>query len=77
MIYKMTHLSGGLPWWHGGKESACQSMRHKRHGLNPLVQKIPCRRKLATHSSILAEVIQQTEECEALLSKGLQRVGHN
>ena len=45
MIYEMTHLSGSLPQWHRGKEYACQDTRHKRHGLDPLVWKIPCRRK--------------------------------
>ena len=32
----------GLPWWFGGKESACKC---RRHGFNPWVGKIPCRRK--------------------------------
>ena len=32
----------GLPWWLRGKESACEC---RRHGFNPWVGKIPCRRK--------------------------------
>ena len=28
-------------WWHNGKESACQCRKHKRHGFNPWVGKIP------------------------------------
>ena len=31
----------GLPWWHSGKESACQC---RRCGFNPWVRKIPWRR---------------------------------
>jgi len=30
-----------LPRWHSGKESTCQFRRHKRHGLDPWVEKIP------------------------------------
>ena len=32
----------GLPWWLSGKESACE---FRRHGFDPWVGKIPCRRK--------------------------------
>jgi len=35
-------IIGMLPWWLGGKESACQCRRHR---LDPWVGKIPCRRK--------------------------------
>ena len=35
----------GLPRWHSGKESTCQCRRHKRHGFDPWVKKVPCRRK--------------------------------
>ena len=34
----------GLPRWLSGKESACQCRRHKRHGLDAWVRKIPWRR---------------------------------
>ena len=30
-----------LPWWRSGKESACQCRRHKRHGFDSWVRKIP------------------------------------
>ena len=33
-----------LPRWIGGKEFACQCRRHKRHGFDPWVGKIPLRR---------------------------------
>ena len=35
----------GLPRWLSGKESACQCRRHKRHGFDPWVRKIPWSRK--------------------------------
>ena len=35
----------GLPRWCRGKESACQCRRHKRHGFDPWVGKILCRRR--------------------------------
>ena len=34
----------GLPRWCSRKESTCQSRRHERHGFDPCVWKIPCRR---------------------------------
>ena len=49
----------------GGKESACQC---RRHGFNPWVGKIPWRRKMATHSSIVAWEILWTEEPGGLYS---------
>ena len=56
-----------------GKEPSCQHSRHKRHGFDPWVRKIPLRRK----SSILAWRIPWTVEPGGLWSMGLQRVGHN
>ena len=35
----------GLPWWLSGKECACQCRRHRRHGFDHWVRKIPWRRK--------------------------------
>ena len=34
----------GLPTWCSGKEPTCPCRRHKRHGLDPWVEKIPWRR---------------------------------
>ena len=62
----------GLPWWLSGKEPARQCRRHR---INPWVGKIPWRRKLATHSSILAWEIRWTEE--PVQPMGLQRVEHD
>ena len=33
-------VTHGLPWWHGGKESASQCRRHKRCMFDPCVGKI-------------------------------------
>ena len=38
------HLQG-LSRWCCGKESACQCRKHRRHGFNPWVGKIPCSRR--------------------------------
>jgi len=35
----------GLPRWLSDKELDCQCSRHKRHGFDPWVGKIPWRRK--------------------------------
>ena len=41
-----THFSiQGFPRWLSGKESACQCRRHKRHGFDLWMGKIPWRRK--------------------------------
>jgi len=37
-----------LPRWLSGKESTCQCRRHSRCGFDPLIEKIPRRRKVAT-----------------------------
>ena len=55
----MTVLKGGLPWWLNGKESTSQC---RRCGFNPWVRKIPLKKEMATHSSILSWEIPWTEE---------------
>ena len=40
-----TKLEPGFPCGTTGKESACKYRRCKKHGFNPWVGKIPCRRK--------------------------------
>ena len=42
-----------------------------------LGQKGPLYKGMATHSSILAQIISWTEESDGLQSKGLQRAGHD
>ena len=66
--------SQGLPRQNTGKESACQSKRCK---FDPGVGKTPWRRrKIATHSGILAWEIPWTEEPGGLQYMGLSRVTH-
>ena len=54
----------GLPWWLSSKESVCQC---RRHGFDPWYGK----KKMATHSSILAWRTPWTERPGGLLSVGL------
>ena len=63
-----------LPSWLSGKEDTSQS---RRRWFDPWVGKIPWRRKMATHSRILAWEIPWTEESGGLQSMGSQRVGHD
>ena len=55
-------VSSGVPLWLSNLRICLQCRRHRRHGFNPWVGKIPWRRKTATHSSILAWRIPWTEE---------------
>ena len=64
-----------FPGGDSGKEPTCQCRRHKRHGFDTWVGKIPWRR--ATHSSILAWRIPWTEEPGGLQPIGSQRVRHD
>ena len=38
---RVGYIQKGLPWWLSGKESTCQRRRHKRHGFDPWMGKIP------------------------------------
>ena len=67
----------GFPGGPSDKDPACQSRRHKRHGFDPWVGKIPLEKGMATHSSTLAWRIPWTEEPGALYPSGSQRVGHD
>ena len=60
-----------------GKESACQSKRPKRCKFDPWVGKIPWRRAMATHCSILSQRIPWVMEPGGLQSLGSQRVEYN
>ena len=51
-------FSGGA----GGKEPTCQSRRHKRHGFDPWIGKIPLKEGMATHCITHAQRIPGTEE---------------
>ena len=69
----MLHWSGHCS---ADKESACNA-RDRRRWFNPWVGQIPWRRKMETHSSILAWKIPLTEKPSELQSKGWQRVRHD
>ena len=60
--------------WVGGKESACQCLRH---GFNPWVKKISLEKEMAARSNILAWESLWTKEPGGLQSMGSQRVGHD
>ena len=60
----------GLPWWLGGKESACNA------GVRSLGQEDPLKEGVATPGSILAWRIPWIEEPGRLQSIGSHRVGH-
>ena len=64
----MCMFSIGFPRWLSDKESACQFRSHRRCRLDPCVRKNPRRRKMATHSSILAWKIPWTGESGGLYS---------
>ena len=63
----------GLPRWLSDKESACRCRRHRRCGFSPWIRKIPLEEKMATHSSILAQIIPQTEESGRLQVRGVAK----
>ena len=74
-VYQLCHFLG--PSGASGKEPTCQCRRHKRHGFDPWVVKIPLEEGMATDSSILAWRIPRTEEPGGLQSTGSQRFGHD
>ena len=67
----------GFPGGTSGKESAFHCRRHMRYGFSSRDRKIPWRKKMTTHSSILIWKIPWTEEPGGLQSMGSQRVGHD
>ena len=60
-----------------GKEQSCRCRRRNEMWLQPLGREEPLEEKMATHSSILAWRIQQTEEPGGLESVGSQSMGHD
>ena len=59
--------------WHSGKESTCQSWRHKKFEFDPRVGKIPWRRKWQPTSVFLPR--ESHGQRSRLQSLGSQRVG--
>ena len=68
---------GGFPGGAGGKETACQCRRHKRHRFDPPGLEDPLEEGMGSHSSIPAWRIPWTEQPGGLQFMGLQRVGHD
>ena len=62
---------------HLGKELACQCRKHKKHGFDPWVRKIPWRRAWQPTPVFLPGESPQTEEPGRLQSTGSQRAGHD
>ena len=62
-----------LPRWLSGKESACQYRRHRRHGFDPWVGKIPLRRKWQPTPLFLPGKVPWTEKPGGLQSMMLQQ----
>ena len=52
--FSLSFLLPGLPRWCSGKGSACQRRRCKRHRFDSYAGKIPWKKEMATHSSMLA-----------------------
>ena len=73
MFFRFIHVGTGLPRWLSDKESACQCRRHRRCGFSPWIRKIPLEEKMATHSSILAQIIPPTEESGRLQVRGVAK----
>ena len=67
----------GSPGGASGKEPACQCRRHKRHGFDPWVGKIPLEEGMATHSSVLAWRMPWIEEPGRPQSIGSHAVGYD
>ena len=63
-----------LLWWLRHKRICLQCRRPE---FNPWVRKTPLKKRMATHSNILAWKIPWTEEPGGLQSMGSQRVGHH
>ena len=52
----------GLPRWCWRSRTHCQCRKHKKHGFNPWVRRVPLEKGMAAHSRILAWRIPWTEE---------------
>ena len=59
LIFAVSKMVFGLPWWLRGKESACQC---RRCGFKFLGWEDPLENEMAAHSSILAWEISRAEE---------------
>ena len=67
-------LKNELPWWLSGKETAFQC---RRQGFDPLVRKIPWRRKWQSTSVSLPGKSHGQRSLEGYSSQGCKRVRHD
>ena len=70
------HACMGFPGGISGKEPACQCRRHKRHGFDPSVGKIPWRRKWQPTPVFLPEESHGERSLVGYRAVGSQRVRH-
>ena len=70
MLLAILHEMMEIPRWHSSKEFARQCWSHKRCRFDPWVGKIPWKRKMATHCSIVTWEIPWIEESRWLQSTG-------
>ena len=75
--YVCVYIYIGFPGGTNGKEPTCQWRRHKRHGFDLWVRKIPWRRLPGEYSSVLVWWSSWTEEPGRLQSTGSPRVRHH
>ena len=47
------YIKMGFPGGPRGKEPTCQCRKHRRHGFDSWVRKIPLEKEMATYSNIL------------------------
>ena len=73
-IHTHIYIIYGLLWWLSSKESSCQC---RRHGFNPLVEKISRRRKWQTTPAFLPGKSHEHKSLVGYSSVGLQRVKYD
>ena len=73
----LKYSQSGLPWWHSGKESACQCRRCRRHWFDPWVRKILWRRKWQPTPVFLPGEFHGQRSMAGYSLWGSQTVGHD
>ena len=63
--------------WYSGKESTCQGRRHKRHGFDPWVGKIPWRRKWQPTPAFLSGKSHEQRSLAGYSPWSRKRMGHS
>ena len=71
-IFTLLMKRYGLPWWLSDKNSPAV----QKTQVQSLDQEDPLEKKMATHSTILAQEIPWSEEPSGLQSMGHKRIGH-